>query len=139
MLCQRRRETGALPGSVFDVGNIPESDMVDGRCGYCGSADGDVVLAMVEAGTIEFGPTDKGYKAYLSGALVDPSGYFHGYDGDGTHLPGERHQLPNRTTKFYFQHWTREQHQRFIELLNAGRVRFGYPGYFYRRPYFIAP
>ena len=52
-------------------------------------------------------PTDKSYKVYLG------------------------------QSKFYFQHFTSNQKQRFIELLNQQRVQFAEPGHFYVLPYFI--
>jgi hypothetical protein len=44
-----------------------------------------------------------------------------------------------RQDKFYFQHLSDEGQKRFIELHNAKRLRIGYPGYFYSRPFFCAP
>jgi len=41
-------------------------------------------------------------------------------------------------TKFYFQHLTEPQMQRFVELLNEKKLRIGEPGFFYRKPFFIA-
>ena len=38
--------------------------------------------------------------------------------------------------KFYYQHLSEAQRAEFIELVNAGRMRTGYPGYFYRLPFF---
>ena len=44
---------------------------------------------------------------------------------------------PARTQgKFYFQHLSDDDRTRFIELYNAKRMKLGYPGYFYSRPYF---
>ncbi len=41
-----------------------------------------------------------------------------------------------RHDKFYFQHLSADQQNKFIELLNANRIKIGYPGYFYRLPFF---
>lgn len=41
--------------------------------------------------------------------------------------------------KAYFQHLTEDQMRRFIDLLNDKKLKIGHPGYFYTRPYFIAP
>lgn len=54
-------------------------------------------------------PTDKSYKIYLENA------------------------------KAYFQHLSDVQMDRFVEILNAKKMNIGHPGYFYVRPYFIAP
>jgi hypothetical protein len=40
--------------------------------------------------------------------------------------------------KFYFQHLSPEQRVRFIELLNAKKLKLDFPGHFYRLPFFIA-
>lgn len=55
----------------------------------------------------KIGPTDKNYKAYLEGG------------------------------KFYFQHLDADQRERLTELLDVGELNVDYPGYFYRRPFFI--
>lgn len=112
MTCPRAIENGHGPGSPFLLGTTePE----DGTCGYCGSFSGEQFLAMVEAGA-ELGPTDKNYKVYLQGD----------------------HVLPHRgAAKFYFQHLSVEQRQRFIDLLNEKRVKIGMPGYFYTTPFFL--
>lgn len=40
--------------------------------------------------------------------------------------------------KFYFQHLTVDQQKRFVDLLNEKKIKFGEPGYFYVRPFFIS-
>lgn len=89
-------------------------------CSYCGSMHPDDFFAAIEAGW-EVEPTDKNYKSYvtekLGGALQPVSGKHH---------------------KFYFQHLDTAQQQRFIELLNTGKMRLGYPGRFYALPFFIS-
>lgn len=81
-------------------------------CSYCGSIHPDEFMQAVRDG-VEIGPTDKNYKAYLSGP---------GFDN----------------AKFYFQHLSEAQMQEFVELLNAKSVKIGLPGHFYTRPYFIS-
>lgn len=54
----------------------------------------------------EITPTDKNYKAYVG------------------------------SEKFYFQHLSVEERKRFIELLNAKKMKLAYPGHFYRMPFF---
>jgi len=82
----------------------------DGTCSYCGSVSQAAFLAFAEAGG-EIGPTDKDYKVYL-----------HGEDAPGK--------------KFYFYHLDDAGKQRFIDLYNEGKLRFGVPGYLYTLPYF---
>lgn len=43
-----------------------------------------------------------------------------------------------RESKFYFEHLSDVQKQRFVELLNEGKLNLREPGYFYARPFFIA-
>jgi hypothetical protein len=107
--CPRREELG--DSSVF---NLPEQDewRGDKTCSYCGSLDPDEALRLVEAGE-QVDPTDKNYKMYVNGSS-SPSG------------------------KVYFQHFSREQCERLIGLLNAKKVSFSHPGHFYVRPFFIA-
>lgn len=82
----------------------------DGTCSYCGSLSPEKFFEAIGAGN-EIGPTDKNYKVYVK--------------------PGHR--------KFYFQHLDEDGKRRFIDLLNEGNVVIGDPGYFYVRPFFIAP
>lgn len=108
-ICPRRVEIAAM------VRLAPADTWLDrtGKlyCGHCGSLH---PLAFMRAVTnnVELGPTDKSYKVY-----VGRSG------GD----------------KFYFQHLSIVDRLVFIDLLNAQVPNIGYPGYFYTRPFFIAP
>ncbi|CAB4155067.1 hypothetical protein UFOVP650_72 [uncultured Caudovirales phage] len=77
-------------------------------CSFCGSVSGDELMAYIEAGG-ELTPTDKNYKAYLSGYA-----------------------------KFYYQHLSEEQRQRFVALMNEGKVKLAHPGHFYVMPFFMA-
>ena len=124
--CPRRAENGALPGPNGEPPRFfPEPDHwyeaharhlksgsplpYDRRtCSYCGSWHPDDLFEYVEAEG-EVGPTDKSYKIYLASS-------------------------PN---KFYFQHLDEAGKRRFIDLLNARKVKLGYPGYFYVKPFFI--
>lgn len=93
---------------LTDVFKLPKEDMWRGdkTCSYCGSLHPDEFFKAIEEG-LEITPTDKSYKVYVSGSK-----------------------------KFYFQHLSTDQQKRFIELVNAGQVNMGYPGYFYVLPYF---
>lgn len=106
MLCPQRPPIG----HPF---KLPDEDtwLTDHTCSYCGSLSPDEFFRLVEAGA-EVGPTDKGYKAYLN------------------------HQTLPFQAKFYFQHLSLEDRERFIQLYNSKEMKLGYPGYFYRLPYF---
>lgn len=80
-------------------------------CSFCGSLKPETLLEWIEERICEIGPTDKDYKIYVT-------------------------TLIKTETKFYFQHFTTEQQDKFIDLVNAKVVKFGYPGYFYVLPYF---
>lgn len=111
MKCERRRENGVYE----DNGplNLPTEDhwRADGTCSYCGSLNPDDFMKMAIDG-VELGPTDKNYKVYVGGS------------GRG---------------KFYFQHLSIEQMQQFVNLYNAKVLKIGYPGHFYRSPFFMRP
>lgn len=82
-------------------------------CSYCGSMHSDDFMRFAKEG-VELGPTDKNYKVYV--------------------------KVPEYTGgKFYFQHLPQEEKQPFIDLLNSKQLNIGYPGFFYRLPFFIAP
>lgn len=44
---------------------------------------------------------------------------------------------PTKHAKFYFQHMSKEGRQRFVALLNAKKLKIGYPGHFYVLPFFV--
>lgn len=90
----------------------------DGTCSYCGSLSPDQFFEAISKNA-ELGPTDKDYKVYVSLP---------------THWPYPR---PRGSAKFYFQHLNELERTRFVELLNARSLQIGYPGYFYRLPFFV--
>jgi hypothetical protein len=98
-------------------------------CSFCGSLHPETFLALISEGwAVE--PTDKDYKAYLHEVLDLP---------EQTARPGE--PLPpirNGRAKFYYQHLSEAQMQRFVDLYNDNTMRLATPGYFYRLPYFMA-
>lgn len=113
----------------------------DHSCTFCGSLDPDVLMARLEAGDVELGPTDKSYKVYvrnLGGEKFKQS--YRGSNCPGGEDPTKWVWTTREQdeTKFYFQHLSREQKLRFIELLNERKLRLGYPGHFYTRPFFIS-
>lgn len=109
--CPRRGEPGPwLAGAGAD-----DYWRSDGTCSYCGSLAPDVLMDRIEAGTVQLGPTDKNYKAYVKNDGGADLGF----------------------AKFYFPHFSAEQCRRFVELYNAKRIKFGAPGAFYVLPYFM--
>jgi hypothetical protein len=166
MVCPRRSESGAmfrLPKN--DEWRIEPGG---GRtCSYCGSIHPDEFFAAVAAGA-RIGPTDKDYKAYvdlpdaragepcvLSSANFkqEAAGWTEVTAENIGTLPLDDYQRTNylghwvkveprpalRHAKFYFQHLSEADQQRFIDHLNAKTMNIGMPGYFYSRPFFIAP
>jgi hypothetical protein len=148
--CPRRRD-------LFSVSHrFPGGDVFtdsDHTCSYCGSLDPEVLLKRIEAGDAMVIPTDKTYKIYLrnDGGEDFLQTYRDCYANDGLGYSVAReprctgpkdctHWVTRTTsqTKFYFQHLSSEQQLKFIELLNARRIKFSEPGYFYTKPYFIA-
>jgi hypothetical protein len=86
-------------------------DTILKTCSFCGSLHPDDFMDRVRSG-VEVGPTDKNYKAYIGGS---------------------------GGPKFYYQHLSADQRREFVELLNDGTMRVGYPGHFYRLPFFCVP
>lgn len=112
--CGRRLDGQAADGAPGpDAWQLRDYNGVEVvACSHCGSMHPDDFMRAIEAG-VEVEPTDKGYKAYLRGA------------------PGPG--------KFYYQHLTQAQRDRFIELHNSKVMKIGYPGHFYVKPYFTRP
>ena len=106
--CPRRDDRISFAGysPIFDSAREGTDKYVNGGCSYCGSMPPSEFFDRIDQG-VEIGPTDKGYKVYVEGRR-----------------------------KFYFQHLDADGRQRFIDLVNDGRVSFGYPGHLYVLPYF---
>lgn len=157
-ICGRRGESaGAMHLAGKDFWNGRDGHKA---CSYCGSLSPDELFAAIEAGH-KIGPTDKSYKIYVD--LPNPVAgqtVSYGSESGPTHRDGKRtrddltdaeiakgrYDRPlmgvagaTVTAKFYFQHLSAEQQQRFIDLLNAKKINIGMPGHFYVRPFFIAP
>lgn len=141
-ICQRAIEDGR-EDQLFHYENKPD----DQTCDYCGSIFGDAFMARLEAGDVTLDPTDKSYKVYVHNDGGAP--FLQAYRIDQPSKPGEVMKDPmdqskwewatreRQECKFYFQHLSEEQKRRFVELLNAKKLRLNYPGRFYRLPYFI--
>lgn len=119
-------------------------DEADDTCSYCGSLNPDELLARIEAGTVELIPTDKNYKVYVEndGGEMFKQHYRNCYDVGVKDCPGPaecEHWVVKETsrTKFYFQHFNQDQKRRFVELYNEKRMKLGYPGHFYVKPFFV--
>ena len=93
----------------------PDFWRFDGTCNYCGSLSPVQFFKAIED-ECEIGPTDKNYKVYIE---------------------GEKAPNVRGVDKFYFQHLSEDEQRHFIELLNLGKVKIGYPGHFYTKPFFI--
>lgn len=133
----------------------------DGTCSYCGSISPADLFAAIDAGC-ELGPTDKDYKVYVD--LIEPNPEELTVKGtsNAKECPGpswvradaaalekagfsSKHTTwmlyeprgPRKFGKFYFQHFTLDDRRRFIQLLNAKAIKIGYPGHFYRLPFFM--
>ena len=109
-MCGRRTE--GYPSRTFPG---PDYWRMDGTCNYCGSLSPTQLFKAIDD-ECEIGPTDKSYKVYIEG-------------GKAPKVHGAR--------KFYFQHLSVDEKKKFIDLLNGGKIKLGYPGHFYVRPYFI--
>ena len=155
--CPRRRE---VPRHMR-VTPPPDHWRPDCTCSWCGSLSPAKFFEAIEAGH-QIGPTDKNYKAYVdlpnpdAGKIVEigsDNGPAFDMDGQPTRddLTDEekaagRYRRPIRGEagphlheKFYFQHLTQADRDRFIELHNAGKMNIAYPGHFYVMPYFCRP
>ena len=109
--CPRRRESsfGMETGTAFAPPDVWQKvDPWGVTCSWCGSIKPEDFLAAIRQG-IEIVPTDKDYKAYVTGG-----------------------------GKFYFQHLDEAQRQEFIKLYNDKTMKVGYPGYFYTHPFFTS-
>lgn len=97
-------------------------------CSFCGSVHPGKFLELLGQGwALEL--TAKNYKAYLHEVHFGPM---------RTAEPGE--ELPitsSKMGKFYYQHFTEEQQQNFVDLYNSGGVRFIGPGRFQALPFFM--
>lgn len=154
--CPRRHE-----GSVFRTDDFKDFwSRRDGwrACSYCGSMHPDDLFAAMTAGHMITG-TDKNYKIYCdvpneeAGRRVSIGGESGpAFDRDGNPTRSDltedekrkgSYERPlygiagaTKTLKFYFQHLSAAEQDRFIELYNAKKInlepRFG----LYRTPYF---
>jgi hypothetical protein len=146
-------------------GGIIGQEKIGLGCSFCGSLHPDRFMELVREGWV-VGPTDKSYKAYLGKPLTDEDkaqrkqawldaqhgiakairelGAKDGKTPEQIDADLEEHWAtyeaplmgPGQEAKFYYQHLSAEQRAEFIELYNAKRMTVGYPGHFYRLPFF---
>jgi hypothetical protein len=112
ILCPRAAENGAILSSLKPPFNGEMVWRDDDTCSYCGSLNGDILMARIEAGTIFLEGSDKNYKVYIKAT-------------DGSE--------PLKAIKFYFQHLSEEQMKRFVELWNEKCIKHS----LYVMPYFM--
>ena len=143
MRCPRRNED-ARSDLMF-----PHEDGYrdDDTCSFCGSLNPDTFMTRLEAGELTLGTTDKNYKVYVtvaSGPMLKQT--YRDCPSDGPRCAGPNectHWITRESNhgKFYFQHLSVEQRQRFVELYNDQRLVFEGGYSFYVLPFFfrIAP
>lgn len=134
MLCARRSESPVM------ARRLPEEDhwRDDGSCSYCGSVSPETLFRVIDEGGV-LTPTDKNYKVYVRGSGLKQSYRDCPEDAECTGPDDCPHWVTRDVTesKFYFQHLDVDQRKRFIELLNAKKIKLDAPGYFYNLPFFI--
>lgn len=160
--CPRRVEDGlALADSPLrNSGPNLDQWRPDHRCSYCGSLHPDKLMELLVSGDATLTPTDKSYKVYvdhpnpnagnpvLKGVKAGPAFGMDGKPSVPDLTPDEikagryrREQMgpapAKLTSKFYFQHFSVEQRQQFVGMLNVKQIKFGFPGHFYVAPFFI--
>lgn len=107
--CPRLEENPMLP-VLKDEFKQSSWRVESNTCSYCGSMHPDDVFKAFEAGETLI-PTDKSYKIYVR--------------ADG-----------GNQRKFYFQHFSPDEQIKFLELVNAKKIKFARPGGFYVLPFF---
>ena len=127
--CPRRSEN-PLVANRFPG---PDEWLGDDTCSYCGSLNPDVFMARLEAGDVRLEPTDKNYKVYVANEGGAP---FQQQYKDAVGHSWMTRQV--QTVKFYFQHLSPEQQQRFVELYNSRKIKLTFPGHFYTLPFFCS-
>lgn len=101
----------------------------DDSCSFCGSLNPATLMARLEAGTVTLQPTDKNYKVYVQNQGGAPFRQAYRPSAEADRMWTIREV---ESTKFYFDHLTSTQQERFVELYNQGRI-----ARFYRMPFFM--
>lgn len=139
-VCPRSVENGCGPNSPFGDGKAIWC--IGDSCSYCGSLHPAVLMERLEEATITVEPTDKNYKIYVVTDADTPK-FKRSFRADGSPVgddPSKWVWTVDETNhvKFYFQHLSSEQQQRFVELINEKKIKFALPGYFYVLPFFVS-
>lgn len=152
--CPRRSESHFGSSPAFARDN--DYDESDDTCNYCGSLNPDTFMSRLESGDVLLGSTDKNYKVYVKSEAGSPqfkqtyrdcpkdkemvgmygNKYFVSSCEKGPDHCTHRVTRDTDSTKFYFQHLSKEQKTRFIELLNEKRIKFQGGCGFYVLPFF---
>ena len=153
-VCPRRTESSIGLSPQFARDN--DYDSSDDSCQYCGALNPDTFMRRLEAGDVRLGSTDKNYKVYVENDGGEP--FKQTYrdcprDKEMTNAAGNKYMksscegpvtcthwvtLATDSTKFYFQHLSEAQQERFTALLNEKRIKFlGNIG-FYVLPFFCS-
>jgi hypothetical protein len=153
------------PDTWDNRGGLIGQDRVGPSCSYCGSLHPDRFMELVREGWI-VGPTDKDYKAYFARPYTDDEKAARkqrwlesdavarairdlgerdsktaeqievDIEQEWTEQQGPLLTDGEQVAKFYYQHLSDEQRAEFVEMVNDGRMKIGYPGYLYRLPFF---
>lgn len=146
-------------------GGLTGQDAVGESCSFCGSLHPDRFMELVREGWVVI-PTDKSYKAYLGRAVTaeevaaakarwmetpvaEAVRAQAARDGKNpeevTAVLDETWQTVgapftenshSQEAKFYYKHLSEDQQREFIALYNSHVMQLGYPGSFYRMPFF---
>ena len=104
-------------------GFVPTWSDEDGKCTFCGSIQPDTLFDVIMNGA-ELFSSGKNNKIFVR--FVD-------YDPD----TGLTTNTKKAEEIFQFEHFVLEEQEKFVQLLNAGDIALGYPGYLIKQPYFV--
>ena len=143
-ICPRAGEDGAVLSQLKPPFNGEMVWREDHTCSYCGSYDPDLLMDRLARGDVELGPTDKNYKVYLHNKGGEPFQQTYRDCPEGSKCTGPddcTHWVTceRRQAKFYFQHFSKEQMHRFVDMMNAQSLHIGMPAHFYVLPFFCSP
>lgn len=158
-LCPRRIESPATAARLSPKGDSWDDHGSHRTCSYCGSIHPDDLFHAIGVGG-KLTPTDKDYKVYVEipnpragqrvviGRRSGPA--VNGVTGEPNlddlsifeRIMGKYDRKiygtapVMLTTKFYFQHLSRAERERFINLMNSKTLKLALPGHFYVLPFF---
>jgi hypothetical protein len=117
-------------------------DPADDTCHHCGSLNPGTFMSRLEAGDISLGATDKSYKVYVhneGGATLLQHYRDCPREAKCTGPDDCTHWTVRETNqgKFYFQHLSEVQMQRFVDLYNEKKLKMHGGYHFYVAPFFM--